>query len=301
MAVLSACVATPPVKMGEYYPHKIGNLEQIVGEVEERNNTLEKHPAWIALAEQDFMLKRLDSLPESDYPNYRKYLDDGILYVIVHPAYSVFFSEGESAPTTQAPMDAFLNRTAFTEQHRFLQEQERSMRDFLEITSTRKRLIVLILPGDYRDFDGYYYRDSVDEYARFINSVTNSSESVLYLYSKKANIGHLSEDSKERLLKFIESVNPASIVIGGGYLGRCVADLYSDLSPSVDEKKLSVAAEITAISSEDLRNFPASDFLQDGKLNIAALKEVISSRDMKGSSLKDFAKNYRNYKAQKRE
>ena len=297
---LNACVSAPAVKMGEYYPRKIDNLDQLVSEIQERNNTLEKHPAWISLAEQDFMLKKLDDLPESGYSAYKKYLDDGTLYIIVHPAYSVFFSGAESPLTSQLPIDAFLNETSFTERHRFVQEQERSMRDFLEITSTRKRLIILVIPADYRDFIGYVYKDSADEYARYINSVTNNSESVIYLYSKKPNNGHLSEDTKKRLLKFIEAVNPSSIVIGGGYLGRCVADFYSDLAPLVGREKLSVAAEITAISSEDLRNFSVSDFLKDGKLNITALREVINSKDMKGSSLKDFMRSYNNFRTQQR-
>ncbi|HWR58209.1 MAG TPA: hypothetical protein VN328_04900, partial [Thermodesulfovibrionales bacterium] len=135
----------------------------------------------------------------------------------------------------------------------------------------------------------------------YINSVTNESESVLYLYSKKPNNGHLTDESREQLLKFIEEVKPETILIGGGYLGRCVRDFYGDLTASIGREKVSIAAEITAISSEDAKNFVVADFLVDGKLNIPMLKEIINSEDMKGSSLKDFMRSYKNFKTKRQD
>jgi hypothetical protein len=304
--MLSACAnifkSEQPVKVGEYYPRRVENLEQILNEIEARNNSIEKHPAWISSATRDFMLKNLDELSESDYPGYRKYLDDGILYIIVHPAYSVFFGDQEPYLFTENPVDTFLRETAFTKEKRFLQEQERSLRDFMEITSTRQHLILVVLPGDYKNYPGYVYRNLSNAYARYINSVTNSSESVIYLYSEKPNKGDLPEQSEKHLLKFIESVNPETILIGGSYLGRCVEDFYKEISASIGEKKIAIAAEITAISRDDLQNhnIDIGDLLKDGKLNIAMLKEVITSKSMKGSSLKDFLRNYKNYRTNKR-
>ncbi len=303
-AALGACAGDfqsgRPGSAGDYYPRKVESLEETLKAIGERNNSIEKHPDWISLAGNDFMLKSLDDLAESEYGKYAEYLDDGVLYVVVHPAYSVFFNDRPPPMTAENPVDAFLNEAAFTKHKRFLQEQERSVRDFLEITSTRKRLVLVVLPGGYREYNGYVYKDLNDEYARYINSVTNSSESALYLYSKKPNRGYVGEESKKRLSGFIEAVGPRIILIGGGYLGRCVEDFYKDISASAGKDKVTIAAEITSISAEDIRNLALDDFLKDGRLNVAMLKEVISSRDMKGGSLGDFLRNYRNYRVQKK-
>jgi hypothetical protein len=284
------------MQMGLYYTPRVENLDQIVSVVETRNDSLEKHPEWISLATRGFFIKNLLELPESEYADYRRYLDDGTLYIIVHPAYYVFFQRHESGRTEDDPVEAFLKEPALSRDDQFLREQERALRDFLEITSTRKRLIVLILPGNYKDFSGYVYRNSSDEYARYINSVTNSSASVLYLYSNEPFSGALSSESRESLLHFIEAVSPKAIRIGGGYLGRCIEDFYKDLSASVSEDKIGIAGEISAISPEELKGLDLNEFLKDGRLNISALKQIATSKNIKGISFKEFLRNYKNYK-----
>lgn len=294
--VLGACAATPQVKFGEYYPRQVKYLEIISAMIEERNATLEQHPAWISLATRNFLIKDLSEISQQDYPKYRQYLDEGDLYVIVHPAYSFFFHDEEPPYASGNPVDTFLNEPTYTKISRFTREQERSLRDLIEITSTRKRLILLVLPGAYKDYDGYIYKGNTDMFARYVNSITNSSESVLYLYSEKPNRGRLSEGSKKMLIEFFESVNPERIIIGGGYLGRCIEDFYRDFSSSAFGEKMLIAGEISAFSKEDMNRFDIDDFLKDGKLNIEALKEVVSSKGLKGISFKEILKNYLNYR-----
>jgi hypothetical protein len=299
--MLSSCTySNQNLKSGEYYPHKVDNLEKVLAEIRERNATLEMHPLWTYQAKQGLMIKNLDEVSESDYPTYSQYLDDGILYIIVHPAYAVFFNDYQTYQATENPVDCFLNEKAYTKEKRFLQEQERSLRDFLEITSTTKRLVILVMPGDYRDYVGYVYQGKDDEYARYINSVTNGSESVLYLYSEKPNRGGLSEELEEKLATFIQAVNPKSILIGGGYLGRCVEDFYKGLTRTVRKENIAIAAEIISIGREDLRYWNLADFLTDGKLNVVMIREIINSNDIRGTSLNHFLKNYRNYRQEKR-
>lgn len=287
-------------RAGEYYPHKVDNLDQVLAEIRERNATIERHPSWIYQAKQVLMIRNLEEIPESDYRKFGEYLDEGTLYLIVHPAYGVFFNERPRDLVLDNPLDAFLNEKAYTKERRFLQEQERSLRDFLEITSTRKRLVILVLPGDYKDYSGYLYRGLDDEYARYVNSVTNSSESVLYLYSEKTNRGALSEESQKKLVAFVRSAAPKNILIGGGYLGRCVEDFYRGLAKDIGKEKIAIAAEITSIGREDLKDLSLGDFLVEGKLNIAMIREIINSNNMKGASLSQFLRNYRNYRVQKR-
>jgi hypothetical protein len=282
--------------MGQYYTPRVEDLDQILAEIEARKSSLEKHPEWISLATRGFFIKNLLDLPESQYPEYRRYLDDGTLYIVVHPAYYVFFEDHGLNRSAENPVETFLKEPAFTRDAQFLREQERALRDFLEITSMRKRLIVLILPGNYRDFSGFAYRNSSDEYARYINSVTNSSESVLYLYSNKPFNGRLSYESRESLLHFIEAVNPKAIRIGGGYLGRCIEDFYKDLTSSVSEDKVAIAGEISAFSPEELKGLDLNEFLEGGRLNISAMKQIVSSKNIKGIPFKEFLRNYKNYK-----
>ncbi|HAM52678.1 MAG TPA: hypothetical protein DCP92_19020 [Nitrospiraceae bacterium] len=292
---LGACATPGSPKMGLYYTPRVENLEQILAAIEARKNTLEKHPAWLSLATQGFLIKNLLDLPESEYSKYQRYLDGGTLYIVVHPAYYVFFENHEPNTTVGDPVEALLKQVALTKDDQFLREQERALRDFLEITSTRKRLILLILPGDYKDFSGYTYRNAPDAYARYINSVTNSSESVLYLYSEQPFRGALSYESQQSLLHFLEAVSPKAIRIGGGYVGRCIEDFYRNLTTSVGEDKVTIAGEISAFSPEDLNGLDLNDFLKGGTLNISALKQVVTSKNIRGNSFKEFLRNYKNY------
>lgn len=294
--VLSACSTAPEVKFGEYYTREVENLEKISAEIEKRNTTLEQHPEWISRATRDFMIKELLAVSHQDYLKYRQYLDDGDLYVIVHPAYSIFFHDLEPLYASRNPVDSFLNETTYTKNSRFIREQERSLRDLVEITSTRKRLILFVLPGNYREYDGYIYKYGPDMFARYINSITNESESVLYLYSEKPNRGRLSDRSKNHLIEFFDAVNPKRIIIGGGYIGRCLEDFYKDISSSAFGEKIMIAGEISAFSQDDLNRIDVDDFMNQGKLNIEALKEVVTLRGVKGISFKQILKNYKNYK-----
>lgn len=291
-AALGACAINPNVKMGEYYPKQIDNLDKIIAEVEHRNNTLEQQPAWISMASQRFLLRELTTVWVDAYEKYRKYLDGGALYVIVHPAYSVFFNNDDPYSDSKGTVESFLNETAYTKSSRLIMEQERSLRDFLEITSTRNRLIVLVLPNNGQ-------QKRADMFALYVNSVTNGSDSVLYLYSEEPNRGQLSEGSKQQLIEFFRAVDPGRIIIGGGYLGRCIEDFYRDFSSSPFGERMLISGEISAFRRDDLKALDIDDFLQDGKLNIAALREVVSLKSAAGITFKEILKNYQNYKNNK--
>jgi hypothetical protein len=291
---LSACVSNPSVKMGEYYPTQIENLENIAAEVEHRNDTLEQHPAWISMASQGFLLRDLSTVRVDAYENYRKYLDSGALYVIVHPAYSVFFNNDDPYSDSKDTVESFLNETAYTKSSRLIIEQERALRDFLEITSTRNRLIVLVLPDNSQED-----RVGRDMFTLYVNSVTNGSDSVLYLYSEEPNRGQLSKGSRQQLIEFFRVVDPERIIIGGGYLGRCIEDFYRDFSSSPFGERMLISGEISAFKRDDLKDLDIDDFLKYGKLNIAALREVVSSKSASGITFKEILKNYKNYKNNK--
>ena len=294
IGLLSGCVSSTITPFGAYYPKQVQNLEMIRSLVETRNKTIESHPQWHMLASQGIMPRSLEDIPEREFKKFRDYLDDGVMYIIVHPAYYFFFHGEQSADTNG--IDAYLEKNTFTRTGFFLREQERSLRDFLEITSTRDRLILIILPGNYREYSGYKYKYGDDEYARYINEVTNNSVATVYLYSEKPNRGMLSQESKNTLLRLIEAVNPDKIILGGGYLGRCLEDFYRQLSPHMKDGQVEIEPWISALSPEDLRYFDLDDLIKKGRLNMDLVKELQRHYSNSKDYFRDLIRNYRNNK-----
>lgn len=284
-AVVAAEPALPQASLskepGEGLPP--GVLETI----QQRNSTLESNPNWIASAYRRFLVKELADLHERDYADYRKYLDEGDLHIIVHPAYYAFFDAesslflepfpGESRPNA---VQQFLQSQVFSSKGRLMQAQERMLRDFLEYASTAKKLVLLVLPGDYTESASYRYGDGRDEYMRYINEVTNESESVLYLFSKRTSTGSLRPSDKKRLLKFLTAVSPRKVYVGGGYLGRCVGEFFKDLRDGYPADNLSLAAEISAWSPLDVSSDEASSFLHaDGTLDLEIFRPAAERKN----------------------
>ena len=175
-------------------------------------------------------------------------------------------------------MERFLGESAFSSKTRLIKAQEKMLRDFLEYATTEKKLIVLVLPRGYRTYAGYKYREADDEFMRYINEVTNGSDSVLYLYSKKPNRGTLTDRDRKKLLKFLYSVKAESVLLGGGYIGRCLEDFYKDIDQYFSEDKLYLVPEISSISPSDMTTGFASDMLQaDGTIDIVKLSENIQA------------------------
>ncbi|MFN3480423.1 MAG: hypothetical protein ACK415_08560 [Thermodesulfovibrionales bacterium] len=297
IGILSGCASRAAIPVSFYYPKKIPDLEIIKTSIETRNKTIERHPQWRMIASQRILLKSLEDIPQSDYKRFRDYLDDGVMYIIVHPAYYFFFHEDPALSSDVKEINTFIERYAYTRTDLFLREQERALRDFLEITSTRNRLILLVLPGNYREYMGYKYRYGEDEFARYINEVSNDSKATLYLYSEKPNRGMLSRESKDILLSFIKTVNPDRIILGGGYLGRCLEDFYRQLSPLMKDGQVEIEPWISALSPEDLKYFDLDDLVKDGRLDMSLMKDLQKNySSAKNNSFRELIKNYRNNK-----
>lgn len=297
VGLLSGCATRSTTPAGFYYPKKIPDLEIIKTSIETRNKTIEVHPQWRMIASQRILLRSLEDIPQSDYKRFRDFLDDGVMYIIVHPAYYFFFHEDPANSFDVKEIRTFIERDAFTRTDLFLREQEKALRDFLEITSTRNRLLLFVLPGNYREYMGYKYRYGEDEFARYINEVSNDSKATLYLYSEKPNRGMLSRESKDILLSFIKAVNPDKIILGGGYLGRCLEDFYRQLSPLMKDGQVEIEPWISAMSPEDLKYFDLGDLVKDGHLDMSLMKDLHKNySSTKNNSFRDLIKNYRNNK-----
>jgi len=268
----------------------------ILEKVEERNRTIEDNPLWISRSYQRFFIKSLSEIKEEDFPTYRRYLDNGSLYIIVHPGYYTFFTSStplapQNTISLENELDRLLERPSLSPKTTLIKSQEKALRDFLELASTAKKLVILILPGKYWKSPAYKFNGYQDEYKRYINEITNESESVIYLYSKKTNRGYLRKRDMRRLLRFLGSVNPQSILIGGGYLGRCVEDFYKRLEAYYSDK-LYIVPELVVISSSDIGFFQASKMLRpDGRVDIEVLTRNIRENNIESQSIQPRLKN----------
>lgn len=235
-------------------------VQETIAKIEERNRTVENDPEWIRRSYNGLMVRKLNNLPEREYRNYRKYLDDGSVYIIVHPAFFPFFHYPQEVPLIDE--DAFLPRHNVVErllsikpkdeEFALLQAQERRMRDFLEFMSTRKKLVIVVVPRNYNQFRGYKYRRGRDEYTRYLNEVTNFSESVLFAESRSPNRGYLIDEDGIRLMEFLLSVKAKNIYIGGGYIGRCLEDFYVLLTEEFGPDDIYIVPELSDISPREL-------------------------------------------------
>jgi len=277
-SMISMDIHPPFISQQKVSEEEKKRVYDILGQVDLRNRTVEKDPQWIESSYQGFMIKNLSEIEERDYPLFNKYLDNGAVYIVVHPAYYTFFQDpdvrydNDPGKNPMHAMDRFLSEPAYSSKSRLIKVQEKMLRDFLEYKSTEKKLVILILPRGYRNYQAYRYKDRKDEFMRFLNSVTNGSESVLYVYSKKPNRGSLTEKEKKRLSRFLYSARTTNIILGGGYAGRCVEDFYKDIDHYFAEEKIAIHPEITAMSPSDITDSFASEvLLPDGTLNLKKL------------------------------
>lgn len=250
----------------------------ILSEIQERNKTVEEDPDWIRRAYSGLMVRKLNNIRSSEYRKYRQYLDDGAVYIIVHPAFFPFFhypgklpyGEGDGFVPKYNVVERLLKMDPPNEEFALLQQQERRMRDFLEFTSTRKKLVIVVVPRNYERYKGYKYRKDNDEYTRYLNEVTNFSESVIFAESRSPNRGYLTDEDGIRLMEFLLSVDAKTIYIGGGYIGRCLEDFYTLLTEEFGPEDIYVVPELSDVSPRELNIKLAKELLTaNGDINEA--------------------------------
>jgi hypothetical protein len=260
-------------------------VQEIIARTDERNKTVEDDPNWIKRAYNGLMVRKLNNLSEKEYKGYRKYLDDGDAYVIVHPAFFPFFHYPKTVPVID--QESFLPKNNVVERllhmkprdvkFALIQAQERRMRDFLEFMSTREKLVIVIVPRNYNKYRGYKYKEGYDEYTRYLNEVTNFSKSVLFAESRSPNRGYLTEEDGIRLMEFLLSVNAETIYIGGGYIGRCLEDFYVLLTEEFGREDIYVVPELSDISPREISKKMAKTLLTpEGEINIEMATQNLS-------------------------
>jgi hypothetical protein len=271
IARLDASMIMTPAGTSNLSPE---DIESVLNRIEERNRTVEDDQEWIKASYENLMVRRLINVSSSEYPNYRKYLDDGAAYIVVHPAFFTFFHYTKKKKRRNDTEDMYkLNIVEFllrinpsTPQFAVLQAQERRMRDFLEFKSTQKKLVIIVIPKNYNSYSGYTYRNMQDEYRRFLNEASNFSSSVLFVESRSPNRGYLTDDDAVKLMEFLLSIKADKVFVGGGYVGRCLEDFYGLITQEYGTKGIFVVPELSDISPRELNSSMASSLLQSDGL-----------------------------------
>lgn len=270
---------TAPIGVTDVEPEKV---KETLARINERNRTVEDDPGWVKQSYSGLMIRKLTNVSEQEFAGFKDYLDGGSVYILVHPAYFTFFHHPEKLldNTADAPQSAqnvvekMLSLDPKNLSFSVMQAQERRTRDFLEFMSTEQKLVIIVVPKKYQNYTGYTYKRGRDEYMRYLNEVTNFSKSVLFVESRTPNRGYLIEEDTVRLMEFLLSIKAKKILIGGGYIGRCLEDFYALLIEDFGREGIFMVPEMSDISPREMNNSLAMELLNpDGSINVKTATE----------------------------
>lgn len=271
------------------------DIMQAVGD---RNTHVENAPQWIEQSYAGLHIRRLQDVSYSDYESYAKYTDNGAVYIIVHPAYYAFFHSKkpliERTPENRplSIVDLFLGNVYDTSVIRYMQEQTRNEKNFIEYLSMKGNLVILVLPRNYLQHPSYSYGSESsehDEFARYINEISNGAESVLYMESNSPTGGKLLPQDQVMLFSFLSRVGAEKILIGGGYVGRCQGEFYNYVTTYATMGNYLIVPEISVFSPEDISEKKAELLLSAERDNSLIASSFISHRMSKRPGIQHIA------------
>lgn len=262
------------------YQKEARRIKGVFQEIKERNGSQKKSSEWLREAHSGLKIRDLRSIPKENYKGFGQSLYNGNIYVIVHPGYYAFFHAKHNLPPGEEiggyPARNLVERIAADSELgkslniRVMKEQERLIRNFLEFMSMEKKLVILVLPRNHREHLLNGYAAGHDEYARFINDLTNMSPSILYIESETHDNGFLTKPDLELLKEFIDETGAKKIMLGGGYLGKCLDNFYESVRLKYKYDDVSFVADITSVSPTDMVT-DAVRLLVKGRINYSAM------------------------------
>jgi hypothetical protein len=253
-------------------------------QIEKRNNEIEKNRAWIDWAYSGLAVRSLNDLPPGSYRDYAGFVENRSVYIFVHPAYYPFFHSKRPGNIRTADnfsdsiADVFLKQTFADPVMRIEQEQLRNEKNFIEYLSTDNKLVILILPRNYSKADNYKYNSGQDEFARYLNGIANGSRSILYIESETSSSGRLLTEDLIVLLSFFEALGIDSVMIGGGYVGRCQKEFYNYISGYTLGGQYYLVPELSTFSPDDITEKAAKKFLAGERIDIQSSSEYVLAR-----------------------
>lgn len=160
--------------------------------------------------------------------------------IIVHPAYAVFI---DRELDDQYPEVIWgLIKRQFENEAKFIREQ-----------ALRGNIVVLVIPAGSVPESG-----AQSAYVAYLNKTTLGGKNIFYVFSETAEDGDLTANDVALLCGFFESNKAGKILLGGGYIGRCQGELYSQIVSYCSAKDLFIVPEISTISPEDITDEEAS-------------------------------------------
>lgn len=265
-------------------------VRQLMEDINARRESQKKSVSWLKESYAGLKIKRLNDIRPEDYRTYEKLLDskDRRAYIIVHPAFYAFFMNARILSSRNdlivPPSKNIVERlyeqddasSVFDRSLDVMQEQEMALRDFMETTSTEKKLVIIVLPKDYRKYLSYGYIEGLDEYVRYINEITNMSDSVVYMESASYHVGNLTEEDAKTLAAFLKAIDSQTVMIGGGFVGRCLEGFYGSLTKEFDKDRIYVMREVSALSADDLTEAKADNLItKTGRLNFSEIVRIL--------------------------
>jgi hypothetical protein len=168
---------------------------------------------------------------------------NGSVIIIVHPAYALFFREEHKSRYSQEMYD-------------LLKYQLESEAQFIRSIARSGIPVILVLPGNYQ-------QESVAplSYTAYVNTVTDGSPTVSYVYSESANSGSLETGSMVTLYGFLRAVGARDVLMGGGFIGRCQKELYSQMTTYMDNRPVYIVPEISSLSPDDITTAESHNIL----------------------------------------
>ena len=289
----------------EMLEQKRKTVRDVMTAVEERNRGIESDTDWIDWAYQGLSIAKLNTLSPERYEGYRKFVDQGSVYIFVHPSYSLFFhtkkprSLREPSDLHGSIVDSFLESSPDSAVTLLEQEQLKIEKNFIEYLTTEEKLVILVLPRDYRLAMNYGHTEGRDEYARYLNGIANGSSAILYLESESSSSGKLLAADLIPLLSFLGAVGTKTALIGGGYVGRCQKEFYQYVTGFAAADRYYIVPELSTFSPEDLSEEAASGFIENSRLNLQACTAFVRLRMQGDIRIRHLSPHYRDFIQQK--
>lgn len=162
------------------------------------------------------------------------------VFIMVHPAFAVFMEDVAAKGYSEAKYD--LIKKQFYNETRFIERRSRA-----------GDIVILILPaGSVPD------NPSPLSYVSYLNKTALQKDTVFYLFSETPNNGALPTGGVLTLYRFLEAVRAPKVFIGGGYVGRCQGEFYSQFIKHFEAARVFIVPEASSISPEDVSDREAA-------------------------------------------
>ncbi|UCG77527.1 MAG: hypothetical protein JSV21_08050 [Nitrospirota bacterium] len=210
---------------------------------------------------EPILIKKLSDITQAEYNAYKKYVKNSEAYVIVHPYYTLF-----SKPSKK--LRRKLRKQP--EVREFVDRQVKIENEFIESSVKEGSLVILVLPGDRYS----------NRYKAHLNNITQGARSVIYMHTKRKESGNIDDDQLDTLGKFMDAIGVRSVIVGGGYIGRCQEMAYKDLSTIFGDENIAISPEISSFSPSDITAATVKMFMQpDNQMNFKVISSYIKTMD----------------------